>query len=141
VETVRLILQGRGCLRLTHNAIFFSWMHSHDQLDAAAFNRCIHCLALAGIQATSGSSRLIAASAALARGTSVGDVLRLGDWSNASTYFRFFTPYRGIVGRPEFLVKCGSEIDAILSGFDITDTDRGCLSVGSRIICFSFSSP
>jgi hypothetical protein len=31
VETVRLILQGRGCLRLTHNTIFFSWMHPHNQ--------------------------------------------------------------------------------------------------------------
>jgi hypothetical protein len=36
VETVRLILQERDRLRLSHNAIFFSWMHPHDQLDAAA---------------------------------------------------------------------------------------------------------
>jgi hypothetical protein len=76
VETVRLILQERDGLRLSHNAIFFSWMHPHDQLDAAAFNRCIqHCLVLAGIQATSGSTRSVAASAVLARGASLGDVL------------------------------------------------------------------
>jgi hypothetical protein len=85
VETVRLILQERGCLRLTHNAIFFSWMHPRDLLDAAAFNRCIqHCLVQAGIQAT--STRSVAASATLAHGASLGDVLCLGDWSNASTY-------------------------------------------------------
>jgi hypothetical protein len=91
VETVRLILLERDRLSLQHNAIFFSWTHPHKQLDAATFNRCIqHCLVQAGIQATSGSTRSVAASAALARGASLGDVLRLGDWSNASTYFRFY---------------------------------------------------
>jgi hypothetical protein len=90
VETVCLILQERDRLCLQHDAIFFSWIHPHNQLDAAAFNHCIqHCLVQAGIQATSGSTRSVAASAALARGASLGDVLRLGDWSNASTYFRF----------------------------------------------------
>jgi hypothetical protein len=60
VETVCLILQERDRLHLKHNAIFFSWMHPHDQLDAAAFNRCIqHCLVQAGIKATSGSTRSV----------------------------------------------------------------------------------
>jgi hypothetical protein len=91
VETVRLILLECNRLCLQHVAIFFSWTHLHKQLDAAAFNRCIqYCLVQAGIQATSGSTRSVAASATLARGTSLGDVLRLGDWSNASTYFRFY---------------------------------------------------
>jgi hypothetical protein len=91
VETVRLILLEKDCLSLQHNAIFFSWTHPHKQLDAAALNRCIqHCLIQAGIQATYGSTRSGAASAALACGASLGDVLRLGDWSNASTYFRFY---------------------------------------------------
>jgi hypothetical protein len=91
VETVRLILLERNHLCLQHNAIFFSWTHPHKPLDAAAFNRCFqYCLIRAGIQATSGSTRSVAASAALARGASLSDVLRLGDWSNASTYFRFY---------------------------------------------------
>jgi hypothetical protein len=81
VETVRLILQGRGRLRLTHNAIFFSWMHLRVLLDAAAFIRCIlYCLFQAGIQATYGSTRLVTAAAALARDAPLGDVPCLGEW-------------------------------------------------------------
>jgi hypothetical protein len=80
-------LQERDHLRLKHSAIFFSWMHPH----AAAFNCCIqHCLVQAGNKVISGSTKSVAASAALACGASLGDVLRLGDWSNASTYFRFY---------------------------------------------------
>jgi hypothetical protein len=45
VETVRLILQGRGCLRLTQNAIFFSWMRLRVcwtlQPSIAAFLCCL----------------------------------------------------------------------------------------------------
>jgi hypothetical protein len=86
VETVRLILLERDHLRLQHSAIFFSWTFPHKPLDAATFERCIQfCLVKAGIQATSGSTRSVAASAPLASSASFGDVLRLGDWSNAST--------------------------------------------------------
>jgi hypothetical protein len=89
LETVRLILLEWNRLCLQHSAIFFSWTFPHKPLDAAAFNRCIQfCLVKAGIQATSGSTRSVAASAALASSASLGDV-RLGDWSNASTYFCF----------------------------------------------------
>jgi hypothetical protein len=71
VETVRLILLERNCLCLQHSAIFFSWTFPHKPLDAAAFNRCIQfCLVKADIQATSGSTRSVAA---------LGDVLCLGD--------------------------------------------------------------
>jgi hypothetical protein len=110
VETVRLILQGRGRLRLTHKAIFFSWMHLRNLLGAAAFNCCIqHCLFQAGIQATSGSTRLVAA---LARGAPLGDVLCLGDWSNASTHFQFYHALYGIVGRHE-VPGLGVSLDAL----------------------------
>jgi hypothetical protein len=89
VETIRLIL--KECLRLQHSAIFFSWTFPHKPLDAAAFERCLsYCLVKAGIQATPGSIRSITASAALAGSASLGDVLRLGAWPNASTYFRFY---------------------------------------------------
>jgi hypothetical protein len=91
VESVRLILKERDRLRLQHSALFFSWTFPHQPLDAAAFGRCIeYCLVKAGIQAAPGSTRSVAASAALAAGASLGDVLGLGNWSNASTYFRFY---------------------------------------------------
>jgi hypothetical protein len=88
VETIRLILRERDRLRLQHTAVFFSWTFPHKPLDAAALERCIrYCLVKAGIQAAPGSTRSVAA---LAGGASLGEVLRLGDWSNASTYFRFY---------------------------------------------------
>jgi hypothetical protein len=91
VETVRLILIERDRLCLQHSAIFFSWTFPHKPLDAAAFEPCIrYCLVKAGIQATPGLTRSVAASATLAGSASLGDVLRLGDWSIASTYFRFY---------------------------------------------------
>jgi hypothetical protein len=88
VETIRLILRERDRLCLQHSAVFFSWTFPHKPLDAAAFERFIrYCLVKAGIQAAPGSTRSVAA---LAGGASLGEVLRLGDWSNASTYFRFY---------------------------------------------------
>jgi hypothetical protein len=91
VETIKLVLLERNHLCLQHSAIFLSWTYPRKPLDAAAFNRCIqYCLVQAGIQATSGSIRSVVASAALAHGASLSDVLCLGDWSNASTYFRFY---------------------------------------------------
>jgi hypothetical protein len=91
VETLRLIMKERDRLHLQHSAVFFSWTFPHKPLDAAAFERCIrYCLVKAGIQAAPGSTRSIAASAALPGGASLGEVLRLGDWTNASTYFRFY---------------------------------------------------
>jgi hypothetical protein len=102
VETVRLILQGKGRLRLVHNAIFFSWMLPRILLDAAVFNRCIlHCLLKAGIQATSGSTVLVAAVAALVRGVPLGAVPCVGNWSSASAHFRFCHALYGLVGRHE----------------------------------------
>jgi hypothetical protein len=95
VETIRLILKECDRLRLQHSAIFFSWTFPHKPLDAAAFECCLrYCLVKAGIQATPGSTRSITA---LAGSTSLGEVLRLGDWSNASTYFRFYHALRYVV--------------------------------------------
>jgi hypothetical protein len=91
VETVRLIMEERDRLRLQHSALFFSWTFPHQPLDAAALGRCIdYCLVKAGIRAAPGSTRSVAASAALAAGASLGDVLGLGNWSNASTFFRYY---------------------------------------------------
>jgi hypothetical protein len=67
VGTVRLILKKRDRLHLHHGAVFFSWSFPEHPLDAAAFVRCIrYCLVKAGIQAAPGSTRSVAASAALA---------------------------------------------------------------------------
>jgi hypothetical protein len=91
---VRLILQGKGRLRLTHNAIVFSWMHLCILLEAAAFSCCIlYCLFQAGIQATSGSTRLVAASAAQARGVPLGDVPVSATGAMPQLISNFFTPY------------------------------------------------
>jgi hypothetical protein len=114
VETVRLILQGRGSLHLAHNTIFFSLMHLRVLLDAAAFNRCIlRCFLSAGIQATSGSTGLVAASATLVRGAPLCAVPCLGDWSTASAHFRFCHALYGIVGRHEALGLRCSFVDAL----------------------------
>jgi hypothetical protein len=91
VETVRLILIEHDRLHLQHSAIFFSWTFPHKPLVAAAFERCIsYCLVKAGIQSMPGSTRSVAAFIALAGSASLGDVLRLGNWSNDSTYFQFY---------------------------------------------------
>jgi hypothetical protein len=77
----------------------FSWTSPHKPLDAAAFDRCTRCCLLtAGVQAMPGSTRSVAA---LDGSTSLGEVLCLGVWFNASTYFRFYRPLRYIV--PAFL--------------------------------------
>jgi hypothetical protein len=115
-------------------------MYLRDLLVAAAFNRCIqHCLFQAGIQATSGSTRLVAASAALARGAPLGDVPCLGDWSNASTHFRFYQALHGKVGRHEVL-GLGVSLDALLSESGISRYDRATYWWGLRLtFVFPFS--
>jgi hypothetical protein len=91
VETVRLIMAQREQLHLQHSALFFHWTLPHQPLDTAAIGRCIaYCLGKAGIDATPGSTRSVAASAALAAGASIGEVLGMGNWSRASTFFRYY---------------------------------------------------
>jgi hypothetical protein len=92
VEVINIILNEKSCLQLKHDFIFFNWNPPFELLDTAAFRRCIQfCLTQAGIDATPGSTRSVASSAALLHGASVGDVFHLGDWSNASTFFRFYS--------------------------------------------------
>jgi hypothetical protein len=68
VETVRLIPQGRRRLRLMQNAIFFSSMRFCVFWTLRpSFAAFLRCLFEAGIQATSGSTGLVAASAVLVR--------------------------------------------------------------------------
>jgi hypothetical protein len=111
-----------------------------DMLVAAAFNRCIqHCLFQAGIQATSGSTRLVAASVALARGALLGDVPCLGEWNSASTHFQFYHALYGIVGRHEVL-GLGVSLDALLSGSGISRYDWATYWWGLRLtFVFPFS--
>jgi hypothetical protein len=79
VEVIRLILKERDRLHLQHSAVFFSWTFPHKPLDPAAFECCIrYCLVKAGIQAAPGSTRSVAASAALAAGISLGLLWGLG---------------------------------------------------------------
>jgi hypothetical protein len=91
VETISQILKEKSSLDIRHNFIFFNWSPPYDPLDTAAFLRCIKfCLVKGGIDAVPGSTRSVAASTALARGESIGDVLHLGDWSRSSTFFRYY---------------------------------------------------
>jgi len=91
VGTERLIVKERVLLFLQHSALFFRWTFPHQPVDAAAIGRRVaFCLEEAGIDATPGSSRSVAAFPALAAGASLGDVLGRGYWSNASTFFRFY---------------------------------------------------
>jgi hypothetical protein len=91
VETVRLILLERNHLCLQHDAIFFQLDTSSQTVGRRCFQP-LHPI-LPRPSWDPGNFRfnqVCRASAALARGASLGDVLRLDDWSNASTYFRFY---------------------------------------------------
>ena len=91
VGTVRLIVKERVLLYLQHSALFFRWSFPHQPMGADAIGRCIACcLGRAGIDAAPGFTRSVAASAALTAGASLGDVLGMGNWSNASTFFRCY---------------------------------------------------
>jgi hypothetical protein len=91
VETVRLfLLEGLVSVSIMSQCSS-AGLFPHRPLNAAAIGRCLQfCLVKAGFSATPASSRSIAASAALAGNASLGDVLRLGAWSDASSYFRFY---------------------------------------------------
>jgi hypothetical protein len=72
-------------------------------LDAAAFNCCIlRCLLQAGIQATSGSTSLVAAFAALVLAAPLGAVPCLGYWGSAPAFFRFCHALYDLVGSHDF---------------------------------------
>jgi hypothetical protein len=88
VNTVRLILEKKMHLHVRHNFLFFHWTPPYNPMDVDSFQRCVgHCLTHSGISATPGSTRLVAASAALARGFSVNDILKMVDWSRLSIFF------------------------------------------------------
>jgi hypothetical protein len=61
----------------------------------------LRCLLQAGIQATSGSTGLVAPSAALVRGPPMDAVPRLGDWGSAPALFLFCHALCGLVGSHE----------------------------------------
>jgi len=75
-----------------HDYLFFSYKIPHEPLDTPTFRRIVkEVLSEAGIDASAGSTRSVAASAALAEGASMNDVLLLGDWSSARTVLRHYS--------------------------------------------------
>jgi hypothetical protein len=67
-----------------------------------SFAAFLLCLLQAGIQVTSGSTCLVAASALLVRGAPLGAVLQLGNWGSAPALCRFCHALYGLFGRHEF---------------------------------------
>ena len=91
VLAVENLVELRNKLGITHNTLFFSPVPPYAPIKVPQFQALIaSCLTEAGITATPGSTRATAASAAFARGTSMDDVMSMGDWSSEATFFRFY---------------------------------------------------
>ena len=91
VEAIRSLLAVRDSLRLSHPFLFFSSSPPFAPLSAPSFRRLLaRVLRRAGVHAPPGSTRAASASSAFLRGADLADVLRAGDWSNASTFFHHY---------------------------------------------------
>ena len=94
VAVIRELVSFRASLGILHPHLFFHCVHPHAPLTISDFRAAISkCLEDAGIVATPGSTRAMAASTAFARGASMWDVLRLGDWTRESTFLRFYASF------------------------------------------------
>ena len=91
VEAIRSLLAVRDSLGLSHSFLFFSSSSPFAPLSAPSFRRLLaRVLRQAGVHAPPGSTRAASASSAFLRGADLADVLRAGDWSNASTFFNHY---------------------------------------------------
>ena len=101
-ETVGLVLQGRGCVRLPQSAFFFSWMRLRvfwtRWPSIAAFLRCLlswhpgdfRSLRFGCRFRRSDPWRALSVPFHKWMGASLGDALRFGVWSGALSLFRSF---------------------------------------------------
>jgi hypothetical protein len=102
VETVRLILWGRGLLRLTQNAIFFSWMRLRIFLKLQpSFAAFLRCLFEAGIHATLVPPVWSPLPPHWSVAYLFGAVPRLGGRGSAPVLFLFCHALCGLVGSHE----------------------------------------
>jgi hypothetical protein len=78
-------------LGIRHNFVFSSLSSPHHPISVSAFSNLIRwAFSRAGIDAPPSSTRHISVSEAVARGLSIDEALRAGDWSGASTFFRHY---------------------------------------------------
>ena len=91
VASILSLLAARDSLELSHSFLFFDASSPFGPLSTSGLRRLLaRVLRLAGVHAPPGSTRAASASAAFMRGANLADVLRAGDWSNASTFFDFY---------------------------------------------------
>ena len=91
VASVESLISARASLAISHDSLFCADSSPFSPLDTSAFTRLLSSvLRDAGISAPPGSTRAMAASAAFHRGVNLSDVLHAGDWTGASTFFRFY---------------------------------------------------
>jgi hypothetical protein len=88
---IRTLLVERDALDVRHNRLFFNPSRPDSLVTLNTFKGFIaRSLLDAGIDAPPGSMCATAASSALGRGASIGDILRMGNWSNSSTFLRHY---------------------------------------------------
>ena len=91
VEALESLLSLRNSLNITHDHIFSLPHPPFDQIDVGNFSRLIkECFRRAGVSAPPGSTRSISVSDAFAKGASIDEVMKAGDWSASSTFFNHY---------------------------------------------------
>jgi hypothetical protein len=89
VAIISALLVERDALDVCHNHLFFNPRHPDSLVTLVTFKGFIERnLRDAGIDSLPGSTHATAASSALGRSASIGDILRMGNWSNSSTFLR-----------------------------------------------------
>ena len=91
VAALEDFLAVRRPLTASHDYLFCDFRPPHSKISTPAFaRRLTWCLSKAGISAPPGSTRATSVSEAFRRGVAIPEILRAGDWSGASTFFRHY---------------------------------------------------
>ena len=91
VAALEDFLAVRRTLTASHDYLFCDFRPPHSKISTPAFaRRLTWCLSKAGISAPPGSTRATSVSEAFRRGVAIPEILRAGDWSGASTFFRHY---------------------------------------------------
>ena len=91
VASLEDLLRSRDAMGVRHAYVFSSSAPPHDPISVSSFSGLLRwAFQRAGISAPPGSTRAISVSDAVARGVSVEEALRAGDWSGAGTFYRHY---------------------------------------------------
>ena len=91
VEALEALLSFRSRLSILHDNVFSLPSSPSVPIDVAHFSALIKdCFRRAGVSAPPGSTRHMSVSDAFAKGASIEDVMRAGDWSAASTFYTHY---------------------------------------------------